>query len=219
MKKLLYFISLVVLTTLFACNNSETSKTSDTDSVSINQNDNPFKMDSVHYNDFYKQAVISDYVKYNDSTYWSIAAVRDFVHDSLATGKDGKNTLFLNAIRANFNGQQNISFDLSHYNKSKGDTITSSVGYNRFYQLLSSLKFIREKIKHRPMKDTELWFNENGLVEIHAQSYSPDTTWTVWLTLRSAKNSEPHRDIRLSTERLDSLISKMDAMRDYFLNY
>lgn len=219
MKKLMYFISFVVLTTLFACNNSNTANNSETDSVSINQNDNPFMMDSVHYNDFYKQAVISDYVKFNDSTYWSIACVRDFLDDSLATGKDGQNTLYLNAIRANFNGQQDVSFKLSHYNRSKGDTISSPVGYNRFYQLLSSLKFIREKIKHRPMKDTELWFNENGLVEVHAQSYSPDTTWTVWLTLRSAKNSEPHRDIRLSTERLDSLISKMDAMRDYFINY
>lgn len=219
MKKLLYLISFVVLTTLFACNNSNTAKNSETDSVSINQNNNPFKMDSVHYNDFYKQAVISDYVKYNDSTYWSITRVTDYVEDSISTGRNGQNTLYLNGVRENFNGQQDVSFYFSHHSKSKGDTITSPVKYNRFFQFLSSLKFIREKIKHRPMKDTELWFNENGIVEVRAQTHAPDSTWTVWLTLRNTRNSEPHRNIRLSTERLDSLISKMDAMRDYFINY
>lgn len=219
MKKIVYFISFVVLVSFVGCRNSDTTKASDTDSVSINSNDYPFKMDSAHYDVFFKQTEISDYVAYRDSTYWSFARVTDIVDDSISTGENGQNTLYLQGIRENFNGQKDILFYLSHYSKSKGDTITSAVRYNRFFQLLSSLKFIREKTKHRPLKDTELWFNENGIVEVHAQTNASDTTWTVWLTLRNIRNSEPHRNIRLSPELLNSLISKMDDMRDYFLNY
>lgn len=219
MKYILIILFLCSFQFLLGCKETSNKDGDEIAPITESCNDNPFRMDSAHYYDFFKQAIISDNIRQNDSTYTSIAVVSELIIDSIETGDKEHNKLYLTGTKSYYNHDdfKHIRFYISHYDELKGDTLDTCVSHERFYQLLSSLKFIREKMNHKPLKSTLLYFNENQIVEIKAMINYPDTTWKFLLTLRKSEGDDSRRDIRLSTEKLDSVISIMNSMRTYFL--
>lgn len=216
MKHLLYVFAICsFLAGLFSCSEKQSqSPINSTETTVDSLEDNPFRLDSAHFADFYHQSDISKRVLSMDSTYWSISSVRERLMDSISS-KNG--VLYFGVTRTLLNGDLSVNFHLTSINYKKGDTITTHIGSHRFYQLLSAMKFVRNKMNHTPEVSTDLNFMENGQIDFGATYEPNDSTWYAGLVMQEKKGKGPSRRINLSVEKLDSMISKMDAMRTYLM--
>ncbi len=207
MKNFLYIYAICsILATLFSCSGEHNS----TDSI----DDNPFRLDSVHFADFYHQSVLNKQIRSIDSTYWSFTDVTERLRDSIYY----ENGIVIFGVnRSLTNGNLSIEFFITATHIGKKDSITTYIGNQRFYQILSAMKFIRNKMNYYPEVPTDIYFMENDQLYIVATYEPSDSTWNASMLVRAKKGQGTQRIIRLSPEKFDSLINKMNAMRNYLM--
>lgn len=72
-------------------------------------------------------------------------------------------------------------------------------------------------MNYYPEVPTDINFMENDQLYIGATYEPSDSTWFAGMLVRAKKGQGTQRTIRLSPEKFDSLINKMDAMRNYLM--
>lgn len=217
MKIPLHIVALFALCATFACstenNTAPQQETANADTVA--SSDNPFRLDSVHFADFYHQSDIHPNLRSQDSTYWAISSVSQTIKDSMYVDFDNSQRFLKMGIRNELlNGTKNVVFGLGLVS-APGDTVTTFIPKSRFYQVLSAMKFMRRKIDEIPNRETEITFCENGVLNMGSRFDPKDGEWKTAVILSRHHNDGNARSFILTKEKFDTLLVKLDNFRAF----
>lgn len=200
------FLFIGCILSLISCHKSK-------ENIPLSSED-PFVFNMSNYFDFLKQgrALILE-----DSDRVGYARVTEFIVDSLTLNDSTKEFLKFGFKHSwtNLNDRVN-SFDMAYI---KEDSIIFSTFENnlfhRFYPTLEALKQMKYKMVSTPAYPTSLKYRDNDDILYETFFNKEKNNWECYVTIWDYYKDTTDYELYLTPRQFDSLIYKMDKIRNY----
>lgn len=161
-----------------------------------------FRMDSINFGEFMSQAIEG-----GKESNVMVAQVGQVVKDSIILDSINNTKLLFGVwfTLVNNNRHDNLMFAYR-----KNNEIVKSDYTDKFRYILEAMKQMNNKMSYTPDCFTSLYFNDNNKIEIKCRiNPEIEPNWSTYIYINKIDS------IKLSKENMDSLIVRLDKIKNY----